>query len=327
MLSRRAWLACLATIFGGCMNRSDKNGRAQSEQVFSLTMTIVADAEISRREVLSLTEAVASNDQKLIREAITTGSVENTTISPVLEPEATLQVRYQESIYKIATTVLDKHGTGRYEYEMAIDDVDEDVSRSNITSFDALPEVDQSHLAEQGFDEVTNESNLGYAFHLTYTPSEQNQSELVPEPANSVIEWKSNVRGQIRLVNTRQKYRRTYRYTAKELGSLEEVGENLRRKYSFSLSDLSDEQQEIVSEAIKSENGYRITGGDDVTVPDSVHDLFQQFSDQVDKALNYDDKSKKLTSRAYYLINYDGETYWTELHYRSDVFDADRKQG
>lgn len=316
-MHRRTYLSTLILALSGCSTSGGEGGRGEPSVWFSLQMTPVTDAEIARRQF-------PESNNEVFQTAIENGTTTRTATHPQLSPGSTVRVHDNSSVYAISSQLTKNHGVSDYVYTVEVDPVEEDVSATEIVLFEELPSTDQSKLEANGFATVSSNSDLGYGFKLEYSPGERNQSVLVPTPRHSVIEWNSGVQARFRVVESQEKQTRSYQYTATKVGTLREVGKQLRTNYGFELSGLSSNQQEIVQKAIEAPDGYRVEKENNeskYTPSPAVQGLYDIFASHKEKQL---DSGEALVWNEIFLVNYESTTYWVSLFIDPDVFSADQ---
>lgn len=314
---RRTLLSALLLALSGCSGSDGEGGVGEPDIWFSLRMTPVTDVEIARR-------AVPEAGSGVYRAAIENGTVTRTTTHPRLSPTATIRVHDNSSVYRLSSERTDDHGISAYVYTVELNPAGDDVPDTAVVAYEGLPPVDQSKLATNGFERVSSDSDLGYGLTLEYAPEDRNRSALVPTPARSVVEWQSGVRARVRVVGSRTERTKSYQYTATKVGTLQEVGRQIRRDNAFELSGLSADQREIVRRAIDDPDGYSVEKDDDeskYTPSPAVEGLYDIFAAHVEQEL---DSGETLTWNESFLVNYDSTTYWASLDVNPDAFGPDQ---
>ncbi|MFB6202807.1 MAG: hypothetical protein ABEI98_12470 [Halorhabdus sp.] len=261
-----------------------------------LKMEAVSTADITAH--MTMTVSKQTNHADLVSELAQNGS---TTIQATSEPLSTRRpISYQGTVYNVSSEVTGQ--TAATQYTIAFADASSPDS-SNIVKYSALPAVDQRKLAAAGFK---SGPSVGVATTLTYTDAEQSKSVLVPSPSQSVIQWENNGNARITIKNQSPITIHTYRYTAKNVGSEMEYGNQVKSQYGFSLKNLSSDEADIVSTAIQQDSGYSVAHGQ--TPPGAFHSLAQQFSRHQPVST-----SSAPSPSGDYIVTYQGTTYWTSL--------------
>jgi len=287
MLSRRRVLVSLTTglcaAFAGCS--MDPAG-------------ILRLSEATTDEILELaTFDVRSNDggnddgidemRELVGEVLETGSATASSEHPPLH--VSYPVRFEDEVVALDRTELTTETRNNYHLLLDFDVATEGAERS----LDTLPPADtewiESALSDRGsgVDAVSGER--------TYTEDEQATSVLVPGPAFDVLLVDGERMGvEVEPVKTTVT---TYEYTlAERLGSDEQYAETLESRYRFSVTDLSDDERDVVDEAV-AERGYYASSTDDGAFEGVAQTLFEH------------EPVASTDSEGHWIVAYEGATY------------------
>ncbi|WP_139136130.1 hypothetical protein [Haladaptatus sp. W1] len=209
-------------------------------------------------------------------------------------------------VYQFSYEVRNERPATRYFWDLTpVQQADQD----NIVQFDELPRLDREkfRLVGLGDDAVDEETPLDVGMTFVYANADRNQSALVPTPDRPVIEWKTGSRARFSITDSNSKNAtlKTYQYTAHQLApTVEAYGQQLRTRYTFELSGLSDAERNLVEKSI-GRYGYNIErGGTPSDAFWSLIEIFQQHEAVVDG---------KEGVTGDYLTTYDGQVYWVEL--------------
>lgn len=315
--SRRAFLATASTVLtasiAGCTSGllgQDSSPQRNSESagnpppVARLRMRAVDDRDTGGQHALSLRET-SEKGRRVIKRAVQNGSTIVDDQSPPIWENSRPWV-CDGGVYRLSYEVRNERPATRYFWHLTpVQQADQD----NIVQFDELPRLDHEKFRLVGLedDAVDEDTPLDIGKTFVYANTDQNQSALVPTPARSVIEWSSGSRARFSITgsNSKNATLKTYRYTAHQLAPTVEVyGQQLRTRYAFELSGLSDAERNLVEIAI-GRYGYNIDrGGSPSDAFWSLIKIFQQHEAVADGM-------EGVTGD--YLTTYDGQVYWVEL--------------
>ncbi|MEY7849638.1 hypothetical protein AB7C87_10635 [Natrarchaeobius sp. A-rgal3] len=288
--TRRAFLASsaigFATVLAGCV-----------EPGGALTMAPVGtDEEIGAEATLSLESDRDSETLALLEDAHTDGEATVDGERPPFRPDRPLEFR--SAVFEVSWAAVDERTETGYVVTATIGS--EDVGEPEI-AFEDLPAVDRSALAalpeRVAAHEDRDEPALGAVFEYDRDGADLEGSALVPDPEYEVIEVEGEPVG-IRSRETETTVH-TYRYELEEVASsTAEYGTQLRHR-SVALDSLTDDERELVEEAI--EDGRAVVSRDD--------DAFVSVGERLlEEEPIYEDEYT-----GEWLIEYEGALYWTEL--------------
>lgn len=167
--------------------------------------------------------------------------------------DRTTTVRIDDTFYDVSETRLES--SEETIYEVYIDfDPDDSTPELGEIEYEDLPEVDRRHL-DPVFSEENSPDQAEYDISVDYGSAEEvgNESVFVPERQYDVI-----IRGEDRhrvAVNSRTAPEAEYRYEVTEIASdIDTFADQIRERYLFTLTDLSDAERAVVEEAI--DEGY-----------------------------------------------------------------------
>lgn len=321
-MDRREFLATGATLAiaaaGGC------TGCAQMPTA-SLRMDAISDAEIAEK----VTHDLESEDS--LRYQLVSDAVENEseTVEDTEPPfPANRSFVYDGSVHRLSHEVVESKPATVFRF--TLNPADETVTDDESIRYENLPAVDRKNLDYDG-------SFLGFGSSMLYLDSEISESVLVPDPQYSVIVWGEDDRGRFEVDGSHSTELKTYRYESEQVHpSAEQFGEQVRQKYEFTLSGLSDAEREIVREAIDSEQGYTVPP--DESLPDSVWRLAKRFRTHEEVRRAWEDGAENEAGESVdggdtettpapsipgtYLVRYEGEVYWANVYVTREMTTA-----
>lgn len=311
-MHRRALLASVActlpVALAGCTGeRSTLSAGVAETPTARLEMTSVADAELPEKVLRTVGDDGPDRESRLLERIIDGGTTVEGTRPSFSEDR---HLFYDDTVYQLSHEVTEQTPATRY--SVKVDIVEGSVAESETVRFSDLPEVDRETFAENGLD---GGDVIGIGTTLLYTDSERNQSVLVPDSDYSVIAWEDGSRAEWVVDDAYDTTLNTYRYTAERVASATEYGRQMRERFAFELSGLSDAQQDIVETAI--EKGKYVVEPDE-TPSTALVSLVDRFRDQEQAhALDEDAEGGRSGS---FLVQYGGEVYWTMLVAHSEAF-------
>lgn len=287
-MRRRTLLASAATALAlplaGC---SEPAGGSLS------MMAMESDAGIGRQWA-GTTEDLSSDRRALVEAAVAGEAPRRTGRSPPYEASRPLE--HDGAVYEISHDVVDTRSVTRYTIRV---DYDPETTPSAVVAYEDLPEADRTALEGQvppGEDPPTGE---GFDLDSTYRYPVDAESVLLDEECDGVRYEGETYRLEIE--PNREVTVETYEYRAERVAdSAAALGRQLRERYLFTLSGLSEEEQRIVDEATRI---YRPDDG----VPEAFRSLADRFRAH--------DPVETGDGRGTYLVRYDGTVYWTTLAY------------
>jgi len=292
-MKRRALISSLSVLAlagctGGGPNGSGGVGHAYVPN-FQLKMDAISNADIPAHLGLTVT-----TDQvpQLLPEVVENGSA---TVTERTEPiSANRTISYNGTVYTLSNDVTGHTPATRYTLKFS--SVSSTPNSDKTIQYDSLPKVDQSKLTEI--------PPAGTATVLTYIDSEQSKSALVPSPTKPIVERGNHV---VRITVTGQTSvtLTTYHYSATKIGTDAQYGEQMNKKYGFTLSNLSSKETSIISKAIQSKQGYTVAHGH--AIPDAVQSLMNRFRSHNSLPIQY------ATGNYAYLVTYQDTMYWARL--------------
>lgn len=313
-MHRRALLASLssglALAMAGCTGTRtgatpENGGDPGTSPVADIEMTPVSDTEIARRVTYRIDLEHRTSERELAAAVISNGSQRVTaTNRPVPENRPFI---YNESVYELSSEVLDAESATAFRLTLStVESPDQD---EELIQYRNLPAIDQRLLERFGWDDGGPFEAEGV--EVVYTDAEIDESVLVPTPEYSVLEWSDGTQARVIVEESTATEQRTYEYTARRIhASAAEFGRSVRADHVFALTDLSEEQASIVSTAIERDQGYQVDEGNP---PDAFSQLVDRFAREPEITPVYEEDGPESSVSGSYLVQYNGEVYWTEL--------------
>ena len=278
----------------------------------SLSMEPVTDAELVDRASRSLdvidhgSEGGPDAEARMLREAFENGTATiDSANAPVREG---LPFEYDGAYYELSYAVVDEWTVTSVSFLVDYNATDPSGER---IAYEDLPAADR-RAVDALLPPRDGRRVDGYEIGAStrYNDSELEQSVLVPNERTVVLYEGEGY--QVAFDGTSEYTMETYRYTATRVANgSEEYAGDLEDEYRFTLSGLSDAEQEVVGAAI--EDGYYAEDRDD----EAFRSLLDRFRRQ--NAIVHEE------SHGEWLVRYDGEVYWADLWY--DGFDPEGGSG
>ncbi|NLV07513.1 hypothetical protein GOC83_15365 [Haloarcula rubripromontorii] len=215
--------------------------------------------------VLDMDDATAADIADEVSMSPNPESAEYTVVSAAIENgsatrrgrhelfDRTDTVRIDDAFYEVSETPLESNEATVYEVRLDFDPGDSTADIGTV-DYEELPEVDRQRL-----DPIISDDNPpsgdGYDVGVGYGTAEEvgNGSVFVPEQQYDIIVHDGD-RYRV-MVSTRTTTETEYRYEAAEVASgVDSFADQLRDRYLFRLTGLSEAEREVVEEAI--DGGY-----------------------------------------------------------------------
>lgn len=244
--------------------------------------------------------------QQVVQRAIENGSATAQSSDPLVEPG--LPFEHQDSYYNVSWNVVDREQG--ISAGIAID-YNGTATDNETVAYSELSATDRQVL-DTLLPPLTSRYTDGYDFEIsgTYNRTEQSRSVLLSEEYDAV-QYEGD-RYPVKIEDTRTVTTRTYRYTATPVAnSSSKYASQVREEYLLTLSDLSDDEQDILEEAI--DETYYADSEDD--------DAFRSLAETITGHEAIDANEFRGT----WLVRYDGETYLVDLSY--EQFDVTPQSG
>jgi hypothetical protein len=266
-------------------------------------MTKVADSGLPSKVLRTVGTDDGSDRQVRLLDRILDGRAAiEATEPPFPENE---HLVYDVTVYQLSYDVTER--TPAVRYSVRVDIVEEPPDESETIHFAQLPAVDREKLTEYGF---ADGDPIGIGTTVLYTKAERDQSVLVPDSKYSVIVWESGERAEWIVDRARDTTLKTYQYTTEQVATAAEYGQQMRERFVFELSGLSDAQHDIVETAI--DEGRYVVGADES--PSSAFISLVDRLREYKQAHGFDDDGEGSSDRrGQYIAEYAGDAYWTVL--------------
>ncbi|WP_225335961.1 hypothetical protein [Halomicrobium urmianum] len=312
-MRRRALLATAATsvpaVIAGCTSPGGLSGSnaAAEAPTARLELTTIADANLPTKVLYTVRPAEGNDKSARLFDRILDGDATTKATQPPLPEQQ--HIAYQDGVYELAYEVIEETPATRY--SVKVDIVTDSVTEAEAIQFADLPEVDQEEFAAHG---LADGDPVGIGTTFLYTDAEREQSVLVPESEYSYITWDDGTEAEWVVDDAYDTTLNTYRYTADQVATAADYGQQIRERFAFELTGLPETQREIVETAIT--DGPYVVGPDE-TPPDALVALANRFRGH-EQAHGLDEDGEGDLSGTY-LVRYQGDVYWTTLVVRSDV--------
>lgn len=314
-MNRRALLASGITLglssFAGCTGFGGTLGVGRGAAA-ALRMTPISDTEIATRLTYRRGVDEESPDYDLVHAAVhdPTTTVEDTE-PPFSEGYPFV---FEEAVYELAFDVVDEQPATRF--HVTLDPPEGEVAAEDVVAYADLPAVDKAVFERRQWGKSPT---VGIGTSLLYLDTHVADSALIPDPEHSVIEWADGTRVAFSVDGSHDTTYKSYEYTAEQVhDSAAGYGREIRERHEFTLSGLSQAEQEVVTEAIREEYGYVV--GHDESVPAVMRQLGDRFRPQkdVDRVGTGETRADEgeQTVDGMYLVRHDGDVYWTDIRVR-----------
>jgi len=312
-MRRRTLLASTAALLpatlAGCQTGPATSGDLAGEAPTAhFEMTAVADAELPEKVLYSI-EAYPDDDPKVkLLDRILDGGATTEATRPPLP--ANQHMATDEAVVELSNEVVDETPATRY--SVKVDIVQNSIQDDEAVQFADLPEVDRAVFTE---NRLADGDVVGIGTTFLYTHEEREQSVLVPESEYSYIVWENGAEAEWVVDDAYETSLKTYDYSAEQVATVVEYGQQMREQFAFEFSDLSSEQRDIVETAIGDER-YVVRA--DETTPQPLVELADQFRPQ-EQARGLDESGEDDLSGSY-IVRYEGEIYWTTFVVNGESF-------
>jgi len=313
-MHRRALLATAATslsaIVAGCSSVDESAGGNSATELPTarLELTTIPDAQLPTEVLYTVRPGDRDGAPAELLDQILEGDTTTEATDPPLPAQR--HIAYQEAVYELSHEVIEE--TAATEYVVRVDVVTESVTETEAIEFAELPAVDRDKFAANG---LADGGTVGVITSFLYTDAEREESVLVPESDYSYIRWDDGTEAEWAVDEGHDRTLNSYRYTGEQVATAAEYGQQMRERFAFDLSGLSEAQREIVETAIADESYSTET---DETPSDAFAELIDQFRDQEQVRGLDEDGDGNDDPSGRYLVRYQDEVYWTALAVRRD---------
>lgn len=290
-MRRRTFLATGATLLVGAL-------AGCSRPASSLRMTPVSDADLLDRTSANPDE-LSDRDQTLVVEAVENGTATRVGSRPPFHRE--LPVEYESAFYDLSWTKAGERAGTAVTVEV---DYDGDTSGLSTVAYGDLSERDRTVVSGLFPPPTTERDGEGYDLGVggTYTDAQREQSVLVGGDVEAIRY--DGTAYPVR-IETERTTLTVYRYEATAVAPDRETFlAGVRHGHQFTLADLTTAEREVVEAAL--DDGYE---SDQESA--GFESLLDRFREQTPVS---HDRYESAVDAAY-LLRYDGETYWADLHY------------
>jgi len=312
-MRRRALLATattsLPTIIAGCTSAGGLGGSnaAAEAPTARLELETVTDAKLPTKVLYTVRPAEGVDSRAQLFDRILDGGATTKATRPPLPEQR--HIAYQDGVYELSYEVTKETPATRY--SVKVDIVTETVTEAEAIQFADLPQVDKDEFAAHG---LADGEPVGIGTTFLYTDAEREQSALVPESAYSYITWEDGAEAQWVVDDAYDTTLNTYRYSADQVATAADYGQQMRERFTFELSGLPEAQRDIVETAIT--DGPYVVGPDE-TPSDAFVALADRFrGHEQAHGLNEDGEGDLSGS---YLVQFQGDVYWTTLVIRRNA--------
>lgn len=308
----------------GCIGKTGQEAGLTAPAV-GIRMRPVTDLEIAEH-VHGAVRNDGSGDARILATATTDGSATAEDTRPPLRDDD--RIVYNGTLYRLSVSIEEQHPATVYPIELndlAYDGVTTAADAESIRFAD-LPAVDKEIFRENSLADGTN---LGIGTNLVYTDTEAERSVLVPTAEYSVIVWSPDRRGKFGLRG--EPHDRTlskYRYTAESVAdSASAYGRQLREQYAINLTDVPDDEADILRTAAEGKDAYEVPP--ETTPSPAFWSLADRFRSGRDILTLRDADPDRVTSDprpGTYLVRFDDQIYWTVLFVSKELLQRSTNQ-
>lgn len=308
MHRRRFLAAALGVSTAGCVRSPLRGDMAAELPTASLSMEAVSDEGITRK--------LTRNELPDERRAMVATLVENGTATFDWHQEPPLYegrpVLHDGVVYDLTSTVVDRRPVTNF--AVKVDIPQSTPAAAETVQFADLPAADRAVFEREGF---ADGGPVGVGTTFTYTPEEVSSSVLVPDPEYEYVAWEGGETAEWVVGDSWDAEQKRYRYEAEAVAPAAAYGADVRERYGFELSGLTDAERDVVEQAVADDHGYTVPP--DETPSPGMERLADRFRDHEEVAVHHE-PSPGASGR--YLPEYDGTVYWTSLRWRADWVDG-----
>ena len=300
----------LPAILAGCISPGglDRSNAVAEVPTARVELTPIADAKLPTKVLYSVRPTDGDDETaQLFDQILDSGATTKATRPPLPEQQ---HITYQDGVYELSYDVVEETPATRY--SVKVDIVTGSVTETEAIQFADLPTVDQDEFAAHG---LADGEPVGIGTTFLYTDAESEQSVLVPESAYSYITWEDGTEAEWGVDDAYDTTLNTYQYTAEQVATAADYGQQMRERFAFELSGLPEAQRDIVETAIT--DGPYVVGPDE-TPSDALVALTDRFRGQ-EQARGLDQDGEGDLSGTY-LVRYRDTVYWTTLVVQRDAF-------
>jgi hypothetical protein len=313
-MRRRALLATAATslptMIAGCTSAGGLGGSnaAAEAPTARLELETVTDAKLPTKVLYTVHPAEGDDSRAQLFDRILDGGATTKATRPTFPEQQ--HIAYQDGVYELSYEVTKETPATRY--SVRVDIVTETVTEAEAIQFADLPQVDKDEFAAHG---LADGDPVGIGTTFLYTDAEREQSVLVPESEYSYITWENGTEAEWVVDDAYDTTLNTYRYSADQVATAADYGQQMRERFTFELSGLPEAQREVLETAIT--DGAYVVGPDE-TPSGAFLALADRFR-RHEQAYGLDEGGEGDLSGTY-LVRYQGDVYWTTLVVQRDAF-------
>lgn len=258
----------------------------------SLTMDQVSDEAIARRQAQDA-DALARGPRTLVTDAIAGETPTREDTGPPFA--AARPFEYRGAYYDVSYEIVERRPSTQYDLRIDYDAVADPAS---VIEYADLPAADRRALDRLLPPPADPPTGRGFDVDVASTYADDAESVLVPEPEYEAVAV-DGAAYPVSVGGSRSIEVNVYEYDAERIAeSAAALGQRLRERSLFELSDLPEAEREIVDQAV--EDGY---------YPDLPDGAFQSLLDR----FREHDPLRSTVATGHWLVRYDDEVYWAEL--------------
>lgn len=258
----------------------------------SLTMDRVSDGAIARRQAQDL-DALARGPRRLVADAIAGETPTREDTGPPFA--AARPFEDGGAYYDVSYEVVEHRPSTQYDLRVDYDAVDDPPS---AIAYADLPAADRRALDRLLPPPADPPTGRGFDVDVASTYADDAESVLVPEPEYAAVAV-DGAAYPVSVGDSREIEVNVYQYDADRIAdSAAELGQRLRDRSLFTLTDLSEDEREIVEAAV-----------DEGHYPDLPSQAFRSLVER----FREHDPVRSTTDVGHWLVRYDDRVYWAKL--------------
>jgi hypothetical protein len=266
----------------------------------SLSMQPVDDAGLAAEASDELPDDQTGDDRSVVRRAIENGSATVVAQDPPVDEQ--LPTRHEGRFYAVNYTEAGTEPAHRVTVEVDYNGT----ADGSVVAYEDLPAVDRETLdgALGRGDVVENRLQPGYDFGTSavYEESEAASSAFVGDWAHDAVRYEGETYPVS--VDVEETTLTVYRYEATTVAnSSEAYARQLRDRYEFELSGLSEAERSVVDEALNDTKYLESTDNE------GFASLVERFRSQ--------DAVTETEYDGRFVVRYEGQLYWVTVNYGS----------
>jgi hypothetical protein len=258
----------------------------------SLTMDRVSDEAIARRQAQDV-DALARGPRGIVTDAIAGETPTREDTGPPFA--AARPFEYEGAYYDVSSEVVERRPSTQYELRIDYDGVADPAS---VIAYAELPAADRRALDRLLPPPPDPPTGWGFDADVASTYADDAESVLVPEPEYDAVAV-DGTNYSVAVGDARSIAVSVYSYDAERIADdAAELGRRLRERYLFALTDLSEDERAVVTEAI--DEGY---------YPDTPSGGFQSLLER----FRSHEPIRSTRDVGHWLVRYDDRVYWAQL--------------